>query len=128
MKMSIKTTRKTRSRSSGKRKKVPMPVKMALGIIGTIFVLIAIVGSVHGQFNATSTIAGGNVTGKVAGVNGSPCTITDSAGHLYISAVCITDHTTRAEMCQDLKSGAAGTLVNASEDAFKVLCNGIPQQ
>lgn len=31
------------------RKKVPLPIKVAIGVIGTTFMLIAIIGSVHGQ-------------------------------------------------------------------------------
>jgi hypothetical protein len=47
-----------------------------------------------------------------------------SNGLTYIALKCIVKHDTIAEMCSDLRSSVAP--VNASKDAFDVLCNGIP--
>jgi hypothetical protein len=87
---------------------------MGLGLIGGFFILIALIGGIaHGQTPGTTFVP-----------NGTKCVVTDPKGELYIAAICITNHTTRAQMCSDLRSGLNPN-VNFSQDATDVLCNGI---
>jgi hypothetical protein len=46
-----------------------------------------------------------------------------NTGQAYVALKCIIKHDLRAQMCTDLRTGAAP--INASKDAFDVLCNGI---
>jgi hypothetical protein len=116
----------SRSKQVDKQRwKVPFPIKVAMGIIGTFFILVAIAGTlVHGQGNIT---AGFNSTAPESGPapsGGSECVKNDpNNGLTYVALKCIIEHDTRAQMCSDLRTGA--TPINASKDAFDVLCNGI---
>jgi hypothetical protein len=115
----------SRSKQVDKQRwKVPFPIKVAMGIIGTFFILMAIVGTlVHGQGNLTAGF-NGTATTTQPPASTSECVKNDqNNGLTYIALKCIIEHDSRAQMCSDLRTGAAP--INASKDAFDVLCNGI---
>jgi hypothetical protein len=98
--MAVKTKRKSSNRS--KRKKVPVPIKVGIAVIGTFFILMAVVGALaHGQYNMTNP----TTTAPASSTSGIPesakgCIGNDQAtGKTYIDVRCLQDPQLNQIMC-----------------------------
>jgi hypothetical protein len=100
------------TRKNGKRKKVPMPIKLAMLVIGAFFTLIAAYGIAHGQANMTANFnpnapaqtstspPSTDNSGELAKAKG--CIGNDQiAGKTYIAVRCLQDPQLNQVMCDN---------------------------
>jgi hypothetical protein len=86
------------------RKKVPIPIKVGITVIGTFFILMAVVGVLaHGQYNMTNptTIAPASSTSGIP-ESAKGCIGNDQAtGKTYIDVRCLQDPQLNQIMCDN---------------------------
>jgi hypothetical protein len=101
--MAVKTKR-SKNGNNKRRKKVPVPIKVGIAVIGAFFILIALIGAaVHGQSApiGTNITAGFNATApslnQLKGCVGNDQT----SGGVFIKASCLDDSLKIKVLCDN---------------------------